>query len=74
MVGWPAVVLFVCIDLVSFQILKGVRCILWLSVGSKTGLHPVLVTGDYEWCINNQRTLQGMHAVLSMLNSSSCVF
>lgn len=32
------------------------------------------MTGVDEWCTNNQRAPQGMHAMLSMSNSSNCVF
>ena len=48
--------------------------ILWFSVGSETGLYPVIVTGVDEWCTNNQCAPWGTHAMLSLSNSSSRVF
>lgn len=38
------------------------------------GLYPVFMTAVDEWCSINPRTPQGMHAMLSMSNSSNCVF
>ena len=38
------------------------------------GLYPVIMTGVDEWCTNNQRAPQGMHAMSSMSNSSSRAF